>query len=79
MQEKNYKSYENSSEDNYMTSNKNLVNMPAIGFGTYLIPNEEAQGTINTVLKIDKEKISSPVVQGQNLYVAKNNSIIKLN
>ena len=36
-------------------------------------------GSVNTVLKIDKEKISSPVVQGQNLYVAKNNSIIKLN
>ena len=36
-------------------------------------------GSVKTVLKIDKEKISSPVVQGQNLYVAKNNSIIKLN
>ena len=36
-------------------------------------------GSVNTVLKIDKEKISSPVVQGQNLYVTKNNSIIKLN
>ena len=31
------------------------------------------------LLKIDKEKISSPIVKGQNLYVTKNNSIIKLN
>ena len=36
-------------------------------------------GSVNTVLKIDNEKISSPIVQGQNLYVTKNNSIIKLN
>ena len=36
-------------------------------------------GSVNKVLKIDKEKISSPIVQGQNLYVVKNNSIIKLN
>lgn len=36
-------------------------------------------GSVNTVLKIDNEKISSPIVQGQNLYVTKKNSIIKLN
>jgi len=36
-------------------------------------------GSVNTVLKIDREKVSSPIVQGQNLYVTKNNSIIKLN
>ena len=36
-------------------------------------------GSVNTVLKIDREKVSSPIVQGQNLYIAKNNSIIKLN
>ena len=36
-------------------------------------------GSVNTVLKIDNEKVSSPIVQGQNLYVTKNNSIIKLN
>ena len=36
-------------------------------------------GSVNTVIKIDKEKISSPVVQGQNLYVAKYYAKIKLN
>ena len=36
-------------------------------------------GSVNTVLKIDREKVSSPIVLGQNLYVTKNNSIIKLN
>ena len=35
-------------------------------------------GSVNSVLKIDNEKISAPIVQGQNLYVTKNNSIIKL-
>ena len=37
------------------------------------------KGSVQTIIKIDKEKISSPIVQGQNLYVTKNNSIIKLN
>ena len=37
------------------------------------------KGTVQTIIKIDNEKISAPVVQGQNLYVTKNNSIIKLN
>ena len=36
-------------------------------------------GSVNTVLKIDNEKISAPIIQRQNLYVTKNNSIIKLN
>ncbi len=36
-------------------------------------------GSVDKVLKIDNDKVSSPIVQGQNLYVAKNNSIIKLN
>ena len=45
-----------------MTSNKNLVNMPAIGFGTYLIPNEEAQETINTALKIGYRHIDTAEV-----------------
>ncbi len=36
-------------------------------------------GSINTVLKIDNEKVSAPIIQKQNLYVTKNNSIIKLN
>ena len=35
-------------------------------------------GSVNSVLKIDNEKISAPIVQGQNLYVTKDNSIIKL-
>ena len=34
-----------------MKADKTLVNMPTIGFGTYLIPNEEAQKTIKTALK----------------------------
>ncbi len=37
------------------------------------------KGSIKTIIKIDKEKISAPIVQGQNLYVTKDNSIIKLN
>ena len=37
------------------------------------------KGLVKTIIKIDKEKISPPVVQGQNLYVTKDNSIIKLN
>ena len=36
-------------------------------------------GSVQTIIKIDKEKISAPIAQGQNLYVTKNNSIIKLN
>ena len=36
-------------------------------------------GSVNTVLKIDNEKVSAPIIQKQNLYVTKNNSIIKLN
>ena len=38
-----------------------------------------SNGNVESMIKIDKEKISSPVVQGQNLYITKNNSIIKLN
>jgi len=38
-----------------------------------------SKGRIESIIKIDKEKISTPVVQGQNLYITKNNSIIKLN
>ncbi len=37
------------------------------------------KGSVQTIIKIDKEKISAPIAQGQNLYVTKNNSIIKLN
>ena len=38
-----------------------------------------SEGNVKSIIKIDKEKISTPVVQGQNLYITKNNSIIKLN
>ena len=38
-----------------------------------------SNGNVKSIIKIDKEKISTPVVQGQNLYITKNNSIIKLN
>ena len=40
---------------------------------------DTSKGGIESIIKIDKEKISTPVVQGQNLYITKNNSIIKLN
>lgn len=36
-------------------------------------------GLIKNILKIDNEKISRPFVQNQNMYLIKNNSIIKLN
>ena len=45
-----------------MKFDKNLVNMPTIGFGTYLIPNEEAQKTINTALKIGYRHIDTAEV-----------------
>ena len=41
-----------------MNADQTLVNMPTIGFGTYLIPNEEAQKTINTALKIGYRHIA---------------------
>ena len=42
-----------------MKADKNLVNMPTIGFGTYLIPNEEAQKTISIALKIGYRHIDT--------------------
>lgn len=45
-----------------MKADKNLVNMPTIGFGTYLIPNEEAQKTIKTALKIGYRHIDTAEV-----------------
>tara|TARA_B100000767_G_C19756263_1_gene533089 strand:+ start:573 stop:1961 length:1389 start_codon:yes stop_codon:yes gene_type:complete len=36
-------------------------------------------GSIKEILKIDKEKISRPFVQNQNLYIIKDNSVLKLN
>ena len=45
-----------------MNADQTLVNMPTIGFGTYLIPNEEAQKTINTALKIGYRHIDTAEV-----------------
>ena len=36
-------------------------------------------GKTNSTLKIDKDKISRPFISNQNLYLAKDNAIIKLN
>ena len=36
-------------------------------------------GEIEDILKIDNEKISRPIIYNNNLYVTKNNSVIKLN
>ena len=45
-----------------MDTDKTLANMPTIGFGTYLISNEEAQKTINTALKIGYRHIDTAEV-----------------
>ena len=45
-----------------MNADQTLVNIPTIGFGTYLIPNEEAQKTINTALKIGYRHIDTAEV-----------------
>ena len=45
-----------------MNADQILVNMPIIGFGTYLIPNEEAQKTISTALKIGYRHIDTAEV-----------------
>ena len=36
-------------------------------------------GKTNSILKIDNEKISKPFIQNKNLFLIKNNSIIRLN
>ena len=36
-------------------------------------------GTTQSILKLDNEKISRPIVLNESLFIAKNNSIIKLN
>ena len=36
-------------------------------------------GRTNSVLKIDKEKISRPFVLNENLFIIRDNAIIKLN
>ena len=45
-----------------MDIDKTLANMPTIGFGTYLISNEEAQKTISTALKIGYRHIDTAEV-----------------
>ena len=40
-----------------MNADQTLVNMPTIGFGTYLIPNEEAQKNISIALKIGYRQV----------------------
>ena len=46
--------------------------------GRLLVIDIKSGKTIST-LKIDKDKISRPFVSDQNLYLAKDNAIIKLN
>ena len=36
-------------------------------------------GKVSDVLKIDNEKITRPLIHKNNLYITKNNSVIKLN
>ena len=45
-----------------MNADQTLMNIPIIGFGTYLISNEEAQKTINTALKIGYRHIDTAEV-----------------
>jgi len=40
---------------------------------------ETSTGNLKNILKIDNEKISRPSIYKNNLYIAKNNSVIKLN
>ena len=44
-----------------------------------LLVIEIATGAIKSIIKIDNDKISRPSVLNQNLYIVKNNSVIKLN
>ena len=37
------------------------------------------EGKTNSILKIDNDRISRPFVLNQNLYIIKENSIIRLN
>ena len=46
--------------------------------GKLLVIDIKSGKTIST-LKIDKDKISRPFISNQNLYLAKDNAIIKLN
>ena len=44
-----------------------------------LIVIDISSGKIITILKIDNEKISKPFIQNKNLFLIKDNAIIKLN
>ena len=44
-----------------------------------LLVIEVKSGTTKSILNIDGDKISRPFVLGKNLYLVKNNAIIKLN
>ena len=44
-----------------------------------LIVIDTASGKIISIIKIDNEKISKPFVQNKNLFLIKDNAIIKLN
>ena len=44
-----------------------------------LIVIDTASGKIKSIFKIDNEKISRPIILDQNLYLIKDNAIIKLN
>ena len=46
--------------------------------GRLLITNI-SDGNIKDIIKIDNNKISRPYINNQNMYLIKNNSIIKLN
>jgi len=56
---------------------KNLIYLTTSN-GKLLLINIES-GKTTKILNIDKEKISRPMVLDKNLYITKNNSIIKLN
>ena len=45
-----------------MHTNNTSVTMPTIGFGTYLIPDEDAQKTINSAIKIGYRHIDTAEV-----------------
>ena len=45
-----------------MHTNNTSVTMPVIGFGTYLIPDEEAPRTVNSAIKIGYRHIDTAEV-----------------
>ena len=61
---------------NFIVGLKNIY--LSTNIGRLLVIDIKSGKTIST-LKIDKDKISRPFVSNQNLYLAKDNAIIKLN